>query len=66
MRAWVLRARLMQTTLVFTTGFAITRTTLVWESRVSRVMRVLVMVVVVVVVSRAAHNEHYGSAKFPL
>lgn len=55
----------MQTTLVFTTGFAITRTTLVWESRVSRVMRVLVMVVVVVV-SRAAHNENYGSAKFPL
>lgn len=37
-------------TVSITTGLAITRTTLVWESKVRRVMRAMAVVVLVVVV----------------
>lgn len=40
----------MHTTVSITTGLAITRTTLVWESKVRRVMRAMAVVVLVVVV----------------
>lgn len=40
----------MHTTVSITTGLAITRTTLVWGSKVRRVMRAMAVVVLVVVV----------------
>lgn len=49
-RSMVYSRPYMHTTVSITTGLAITRTTLVWESKVRRVMRAMAVVVLVVVV----------------